>query len=150
MMEQFFNQENIDKFLTSSDGAVPDLHLEPIIEKVDLSPAFERLVEVIMASSFGGMLGMFGGKEALIPLKEPFIENLKISLVDLSHQAEFVESLKYQIEQPEVMTDVQSKIAEIVDKRLAELTPQLVKEIVESMIKQHLGWLVVWGGVLGG
>ena len=38
----------------------------------------------------------------------------------------------------------------IIDARLAELTPQKVKEIVEEMIRKHLGWLVLWGGVFGG
>ncbi|MEC8594491.1 MAG: DUF445 domain-containing protein, partial [SAR324 cluster bacterium] len=28
--------------------------------------------------------------------------------------------------------------------------PERVKEIVEDMIRQHLDWLVVWGGVFGG
>ena len=26
----------------------------------------------------------------------------------------------------------------------------MVKDIVQTMIRQHLGWLVVWGGVFGG
>jgi uncharacterized membrane protein YheB (UPF0754 family) len=26
----------------------------------------------------------------------------------------------------------------------------MVKEMVERIIKEHLGWLVVWGGVFGG
>jgi hypothetical protein len=26
----------------------------------------------------------------------------------------------------------------------------LVKEIVQKIIKVHLGWLVVWGGIFGG
>jgi len=30
------------------------------------------------------------------------------------------------------------------------MTPQMVKEIVQTMIRKHLGWLVVWGCVLGG
>ena len=40
-------------------------------------------------------------------------------------------------------------IEEVVDNRLNELTPQKVKEIIEEMIKEHLGWLVVWGGIFG-
>lgn len=77
MMEQFFSEDNIDRFMRSSDGIKPDLHLAPVIEKVDLSPSFDALIKVIMESSFGGMLGMFGGQEALKPLKEPFINNMK-------------------------------------------------------------------------
>ncbi|MCI0500207.1 MAG: DUF445 domain-containing protein, partial [Epsilonproteobacteria bacterium] len=33
---------------------------------------------------------------------------------------------------------------------LNELNPKMVKDIVENMMKEHLGWLVVWGGVFGG
>jgi hypothetical protein len=40
-----------------------------------------------------------------------------------------------------------SKIETVIDKRLNELTPQLVKEMVQKIIKVHLGWLVVWGGI---
>ncbi|TQV77528.1 DUF445 domain-containing protein [Aliikangiella marina] len=150
MMEQFFSDENIDKFLSHEAGVKPDLHLKPVIEKVDLSPAFDRLVSVIMQSSFGGMLGMFGGQEALLPLKEPFITNMKASLFDLTGTEEFADLLKEEIEQPEVLSDIKQKISAIIDKRLNELTPQLVKEIVQNMIKEHLGWLVIWGGIFGG
>lgn len=150
MMEQFFTDENIDKFLSSNEGIQPDLHLAPVIQKVDLAPAFDRLIEVIMQSSFGGMLGMFGGQEALTPLKEPFIENMKESLTEMTQQETFLALLKEEIEQPEVLSDIKTKVSAIIDKRLSELTPQLVKEIIQQMIKQHLGWLVVWGGVFGG
>jgi len=149
MMEQFFTDENIDKFLTTAEGVKADLHLTPIIKKIDLTPAFDDLVEVIMASSFGGMLGMFGGQEALLPLKEPFVIKMKQSLSDITQTAEFSELLKSEIESPDVITDIKSKVSSIIEARLAELTPQLVKEIVQEMIKKHLGWLVVWGGVFG-
>lgn len=150
MMEQFFTEENIDRFLRVSDGIKPDLHLTPVIEKVDLSPSFDSLVKVIMESSFGGMLGMFGGQEALTPLKEPFIKNMKQSLIDMTQTESFLELLRDEIEQPDVMNDIREKVEDIIAKRLEELTPQLVKEIIQEMIKQHLGWLVVWGGVFGG
>ncbi len=150
MMDQFFTDENIDKFLSSSGGIQPDLHLAPVIEKVDLSPAFDDLVDVIMKSSFGGMLGMMGGQEALMPLREPFIEKMKSSLVAMTKTEEFAELLKSEIEQPEVLSDIKSKVSTIITTRLEELTPQMVKEIVQEMIKKHLGWLVVWGGVFGG
>jgi uncharacterized membrane protein YheB (UPF0754 family) len=150
MMEQFFSQENIESFLKNEQGAQPKLKLEGVIEKVDLSPAFDSLVKVIMESSFGGMLGMFGGQEAITPLKEPFIKHMKTALVEISQKDEFNALLQAEIEQPNVMGDIKEKIASIIDKRLAELTPQLVKKIVQQMIKEHLGWLVVWGGVFGG
>ncbi|QYJ88600.1 DUF445 domain-containing protein [Shewanella halotolerans] len=150
MMEQFFTNENIDKFLSQQGGSVAHINLEPVIEKVDMSPAFDALVTTVEQSSFGGMLAMFGGTEAIAPLKEPFINKMKASLVELSQSDDFYELLKNEIEQPDVLADLRAKVKSIVDQRLAELTPQLVKEIVQEMIKQHLGWLVVWGGVFGG
>lgn len=150
MMEQFFTEENIDRFLRSSEGIKPDLHLAPVIEKIDLNPSFDALVKVIMESSFGGMLGMFGGQDALTPLKEPFVKNMKSSLIEMTQTESFLELLRDEIEQPDVMKDIREKVEDIIEKRLNELTPQLVKEIVQAMIKKHLGWLVVWGGVFGG
>jgi len=149
MMEQFFTQENIDRFV-SGGAAKGSLNIVPVIEKVDMSPAFDKLVEVIMNSSFGGMLGMLGGVEALTPLKEPFINGMKESVIEITEKESFNKLLQEEIDQPEVIADIRAKVADIIDARLEELTPQLVKEMVQQMIKQHLGWLVVWGGVFGG
>ena len=149
MMTQFFTAENIDRFL-KGDAELADLHLAPVIEKVDLSPSFDTLVVTIMESSFGSMLGMFGGQDALTPLKEPFIINMKKSLIEMTQQAEFQQLLRDELERPEIMSDIRGQVESIVESRLSELTPQLVKTIMQQMIKQHLGWLVVWGGVFGG
>ncbi|MDN5501891.1 DUF445 domain-containing protein [Shewanella sp. DNRA4] len=149
MMKQFFTAENIDRFLSEKEG-ISQIDLAPVIEKVDLAPSFDALVNTVAQSSFGGMLAMFGGTEALMPLKEPFIEKMKASLVDMAESEQFRSLLKQELEQPNVMADLQQKIANIVEQRLNELTPQMVKQIVQEMIQTHLGWLVVWGGVFGG
>lgn len=126
------------------------MDLAPVIEKVDLAPSFDALISTVAQSSFGGMLSMFGGTDALLPLKEPFIVKMKASLVEMAQSDAFHELLKQEIEQPNVMADLQTKIANIVEQRLNELTPQMVKQIVQDMIQTHLGWLVIWGGVFGG
>ncbi|VAW47003.1 FIG00971011: hypothetical protein [hydrothermal vent metagenome] len=151
MMEQFFTQENIDRFVSGGQGQTTSkLTLAPVIQKIDLSPSFDRLVTVIMESSFGSMLGMFGGEEALTPLKEPFIKSMKESIIEITEKDDFHQLLQNEIDQPKIMADIRTKVAEIIDARLEELTPQLVKEMVQQMIQEHLGWLVVWGGVFGG
>ncbi len=103
-----------------------------------------------MQSSFGGMLGMLGGVEALNPLKESFIKGMKESVIEITEKESFNQLLQEEIDRPEMMADIRTMVAEIIDARLDELTPQLVKEMVQQMIKQHLGWLVIWGGVFGG
>lgn len=150
MMEQFFTEENIDRFLSSQQSPSQTLVLAPVIEKVDLEPAFNNLVDVIEQSSFGGMLAMVGGREAFIPLKQPFIDKMKTSMVEISESPAFNELVKDTVESPAVVGNIRDKVSDIIVQRLNELTPQLVKEIVQDMIKKHLGWLVVWGGVFGG
>lgn len=150
MMEQFFTLENVDRFLSGGSFSSANLNIAPVIEKVDLNPTYDGLVTVIMQSSFGGMLGMFGGAEALTPLREPFIAHMKKSIIDLTEDDTFIELVKGEIEQPDMMQDILVKIQQIIEQRLNELTPLLVKQIIQAMIKKHLGWLVVWGGVFGG
>ncbi len=150
MMEQFFTEENIDRFLSDNSGNAASIDLTPVIDNVNLSPAFESLVDVIENSSFGGMLAMVGGSDALQPLKEPFIEKMKLTIKDITQSEEFNHSLRKELEQPNIIASMRDKVSDIIERRLEELTPQLVKEIIQEMIKKHLGWLVVWGGIFGG
>jgi len=151
MMEQFFTKENLQRFfedeITSKKSS---FDLSPILEKTDFTPAFESLKAAVMQSSFGGMLGMFGGESALEPLKEPFTDKLKGAIVTISKNESFQQSLHESLGSSNVSDDIYEKVSEIVNRRLDELTPKMVKEIVQKMIKEHLGWLVVWGGVFGG
>lgn len=150
MMDQFFTKENIDRFLNKEMTDGTSLNLSPIIEKIDFNPTFDGLVDVINNSQFGGMLMMFGGSEALTPLREPFVEKMRESVVDITQQDGFRDALKNQIEQPDMMGDITTNIETVIEQRLDELTPDMVKDIVQTMIREHLGWLVVWGGVFGG
>lgn len=151
MMNQFFTVENIEQFIhTEEKQADKVLNLEPLMEAVDYDKVFEGLVSSIMESSFGGMLQMMGGEEALIPLKEPFTEKMKLTLMEMVESDRFQAALEQGLDAHKIGEDIIGKVETVIDKRLNELTPQLVKEMVQEIIRQHLGWLVVWGGVFGG
>ena len=150
MMDQFFTLENIERFVSTGSANIASINLVPVIEKVDLNPTYDGLIKVIMDSSFGGMLGMFGGEEALTPLREPFIKHMKSSIIALTEDEKFTSLLKEELDKPEAMVTILDKIEHVIEQRLNELTPLLVKEIIQAMIKKHLGWLVVWGGIFGG
>ncbi len=149
IMQQFFTQENISQFIAESGKADDSEHDESFVkkmaDKVDFNGAYDSLVDVIMSSSFGGMLSMLGGAEALNPLRDPFIEKMRDYLGRITEDQSFVTEFQ-QASGAKLLARVES----IVDKRIEELTPQLVKEIIQQMIRKHLGWLVVWGGVIGG
>ena len=149
VMAQFFSKENIQRFLTDNKQPI-HVDFAPIIKKVDLAPTFDSLVEVIKDSSFGQMLGMFGGVEALEPMRQPFVIKMGAALEDITQDPKFTLLLQQELTQPDIQQDLHEKINTIVEQRLDELTPKMVKDIIQSMIREHLGWLVVWGGVFGG
>jgi uncharacterized membrane protein YheB (UPF0754 family) len=151
MMEQFFTVNNIEQFIETEEqqgGKLLDLH--PLLNAVDYDKIYEGLVSSIMESSFGGMLIMMGGADALAPLKEPFSEKMRQTLVGTIESDAFKTALQHGLNAHKIGEDIVSKIETVIDKRLSELTPQLVKEMVQLIISEHLGWLVVWGGVFGG
>jgi len=147
MMNQFFTQEQLSNFFAQEEKKI---NLTPIIENTDFSPAYDALVNTVMESSFGSMLGMFGGPSALEKLREPFSEKLKIAVVSISKTDTFNEQVKISLQNSSLNADMINSIESVIDKRLDELTPQMVKEIIQKLIKEHLGWLVVWGGFFGG
>ncbi len=152
VMNQFFSKENLDRFVEEMVSDTADHHLDfhEVIDETDMTPAFNSLVNVIMESSFGSMLGMFGGANALNSLKEPFSNKMKKALNEMAHSDSFQSSVREKLKSTPVNTDIHQQIEHVVHARLEELTPQMVKDIIQTMIRQHLGWLVVWGGVFGG
>ena len=72
IMGQFFSKENLQRLLAEQhERDAVSLKLAPVIETIDLSPAFDALLETVQKSSLGGMLAMFGGAQMLVPLKQP-------------------------------------------------------------------------------
>ena len=140
IVSEFFTRTHIERFFqhNASDAA------ESLTNRIDFDRVFEHLIEAIVESPMGNMLKMVGGRAALEPLKDPIIAKLKSVVTELANNPspagegeDFTSALIAQVEK-------------IIDARLAELTPQMVKTIIEDMIRKHLGWLVVWGGVFGG
>lgn len=151
IMVQFFNKENIDNFFKQEEKTIVNkLNFENIIESLDYDKLFNGLVDAIMESSFGGMLNMFGGKNALTPMKEPVINKIKQTIIEVTKEKSFLSSLNINIMDSHKKDNMQNKLEEIIDLRLNELTPKMVKEIIQKMIRKHLGWLVIWGGIFGG
>lgn len=147
ILKEFFNRDKIAQFIEQEQQK---FNLVPVIDKVDLSPAFDKLVSVIEGSQFGAMLAMFGGKEALEPMRESFIVKMKEAMGDIAQSEQFHLLLADELKMGKANDELIETIEDLVDKRLAELTPTMVKDIIQTMIKTHLGWLVVWGGVFGG
>lgn len=147
MMNEFFTKEQLDSFFTKEEKK---LDLVSIIEETDFSPAYTALTKTVMESSFGGMLGMFGGEKALEGLRAPFSKKMKNVVIAIVESDAFNHTIQKHLQTSTLSADMLDSIEKVIDTRLAEITPTMVKEMVQSIIKEHLGWLVVWGGVFGG
>ncbi|EQB34281.1 hypothetical protein M947_11630 [Sulfurimonas hongkongensis] len=147
MMSEFFTKEQLNSFFKNEEKKI---NLEPIIKETDFSLAFDALSKTVMESSFGGMLGMFGGEKALESLREPFSSKMQSAVSKIVASDAFNQTLQNHMQNSSLSDDMLISIEQVIDARLDELTPQIVKEIVQKLIKEHLDWLVVWGGVFGG
>lgn len=150
MMEQFFTPSQIEAFLAQSAPAQGGFDLAPLADKIDYRMAFNKLVEGIMESSFGPMLGLMGGEKNLEAIYPKFRDKMREAIIQMAGQREVKEHIKEAMASMLDSDSLASKVEAIIDDRLAELTPAMVKDIIQDMIRSHLGWLVVWGGIFGG
>lgn len=146
IMNQFFTKENFEKFLGENSKDLLSIEEDAILESINFDQVFVKLKEAILESSFGAMVGMFGGAAALDPLKPQFEVKFKEIISAILADENFLKNFSKKSSKENGLTE---KVTALVDLRLNELTPLMVKNIIQDMIKEHLGWLVVWGGVFG-
>jgi len=147
VMTQFFTVEKLNAFF---DEEEQQIDLVPLVESANFDPAFDALKTSVMESKFGQMLQMFGGEEALEPLRESFGNKLKSAVAGIVSSEAFMRQMQHHIRHSTLSSDLMEQIERIVARRLDELSPAMVKELVFQLIHEHMGWLVVWGGVFGG
>ncbi|MBT3604664.1 MAG: DUF445 domain-containing protein [Candidatus Latescibacteria bacterium] len=151
IMNQFFTAENVANFFAAqTEDMKKSFNPDPVLQAIDFDRLFARLVEAIISSPFGSMLGFVGGPSALQPLKEPFVEKVQEEIRELLVSPHFLDAIQDAIGAKSHTDEIIEKVDAIVVHRLNELTPEIVKGIIQDMIRKHLGWLVVWGGVFGG
>ncbi len=158
--EELFSKDNVERLLSSPNsessneakgGSLIDaVDLEPLLNAIDLDAAYDQLVATVVESSFGSMLSMVGGEDALQPLRDPFKERMGIFLTDAAHSPRIQAAIGEQLSKAASSDQFVNKLDQLLRARLDEMTPEMVKEIMQRMIRAHLGWLVVWGGVFGG
>jgi uncharacterized membrane protein YheB (UPF0754 family) len=147
VMEQFFTVEKLNDFFQEEEKQID---LSPLVESADFDPAFDALKASVMESKLGQMLQMFGGESALEPLREGFGRKLKSAVVGIVTSEPFTAQMQHHLVHSSLSQDLIDRIDRIVTRRLNELTPTMVKDLIHTLINEHLGWLVVWGGVFGG
>ena len=140
VMNEFFTPQNIDIFMKQQ----VEVFSGDINKLIDFDRVFDGLVDAIEGSSMGSMFAMVGGRKALQPLRQP----ITLKLQDIIKEIREAEANKG--DDKNRTSSLLNQVEQIIDQRLDELTPGQVKNIIQAMIRKHLGWLVVWGGAVGG
>ena len=140
ILEEFFTPQNIENFTRNFRTE----SIKIIKTNINYNNIFEGLTVSIEKSQLGSMLSMVGGRKALEPLRKPIINKLE-SIV-----SNMLETQKETKLDKNVISKLHNEIGHLVDSRLNELSPNEIKKMIKDIIDNHLGWLVIWGGVFGG
>lgn len=173
ILEQFFTEENLRKFLRQKSSEIDLLSYvkgekgdNPAVAFVEtqwgqltspevLDPLLEEQVEKIFESSaLGGLLSLMG-KDSILDIVRTFVGSFTASLkVKVLKKAEDFSAdpaaLGLKLDEDRLIADIRREVDSLLESRLEDLSPQEVKRIIEDVIRKHLGWLVVWGNVFGG
>ena len=152
IMTEFFNTKHLESSFSVEElgEKIIGEELQDFIGRINYEELYEKLLLALLESPVGPMLAMVGGAKILEPAKPFFLETMKQHIKELVNKATKDATLKQSIKKILSSENLIPKIESVILARLDELTPNMVKAIVASIIKEHLGWLVVWGGVFGG
>jgi len=81
----------------NGSGSQTEFDIEPFVEGLDLDVAYDQLKDTIMESSFGAMLGMVGGADALETMRGPFKMRMQKFLAETARSEAFQKAVRAQM-----------------------------------------------------
>jgi uncharacterized membrane protein YheB (UPF0754 family) len=169
ILEHFFDEAHLGRFLEkhrgeldwkkyvrqAGDGRDPvrgiiEKHWDALVSPERLQPFVDAEVEKLLDSKIGGLLIMVGVdtvKPAVRQFVSSFAAQMKGQVIELASKAE---PGTIEVDEQKLVRDVRAQVEVLLAEKLLELDAPAVKRMVEDVIRNHLGWLVVWGNVLGG
>jgi len=145
IMTHFFDEQYLRRFFAEGEGLFPSKDLEEkllaLVKSAEADTAIVRQLEKLRGGPFGMFIGL-AGVDVLKPMVQQFLEGLAVDLTPTLQEQ--LKSGMFDI------PTLRHQVDELLDRKLEELTPDVVKQMVEQVIREHLGWLIVWGNVFGG
>lgn len=146
IMRYFFDEEYLERFLGERAGemAIGDelgTKVAEVLESAEIDAIIDAKLEEMAASPQGMMIKMVG-IQTVKPLVKQFVIGVGTEIAPL---------LVGEVARPELEVGaLRAQVDRLLETKLEELTPERVKEMMEEVIREHLGWLIVWGNIFGG
>lgn len=149
IMDTFFEEKFLKQYLSErSQDLAKSLDLESKIDAAlgngeGLGQKLEKLSQTPDGMLLATLLPMFGDFGSMANSMQPVIKAVGLELAT---------SLSENFDATEIVDIVQvrAEIDRALSQRMTTLTPAKVKRMMSRVIRDHLGWLVVWGNVFGG
>jgi len=170
ILEHFFDEGYLRRFFSGQDrkidwkryikpssGAKAPLagYIEAQWDKLTsphvVQPIIDEQMEKLLDPSMGGLLMMAGVdsvKPAVNQFVSAFMQSMQTKVLEVASNAE-VSEVDAELDEEKIIADIRSNVEILLEKKLEELDAMTVKRMMEDVIRNHLGWLVVWGNVFG-
>lgn len=146
IMRYFFDEEYLERFLGERVGELAGGEelgdrVGEVLESEEVDAIIDAKLEEMAASPQGMMIKMVG-IQTVKPLVKQFVIGVGTEMAPL---------LAGEVARSELeVGPLRAQVDGLLETKLEELTPERVKEMMEEVIREHLGWLIVWGNVFGG
>ena len=144
IMAHFFDEEYLRRFFSEQGGlwAGPDLasRFAEFAESEEGREAIDREIDKLKEGPFGMMVRMAGNdilRTIIIQFTTGLLAGVEPRLRKMIGSGIDIPALR-------------AKVDELLRTKLEELSPETVKRMMEEVIREHLGWLIVWGNLFGG
>ncbi len=145
IMAHFFDEDYLRRFFEEhgselTGGGNLEEELTQLLASDQADVAIEAELEKLKQGPMGMMVKMAGNDILKVIIKQ-FMGGLvtriaPVAEARLREKAIDVPALRIQVDQ-------------LLEVKLEELTPDIVKAMMERVMREHLGWLIVWGNVFG-
>ena len=151
-LSMFFDEAKMKAYLGGkSDSIMEAVDLPKVIAGVMSGPDVDEKITTsltaLSAKPEGAMIEMIAPMMGGIP---GLVAQLKPMLTAFAADMGSMMATNMDLAEMVPVAKIRAEVETFMDEGLLLLTPDLVKTMMENIIREHLGWLVVWGNVFGG
>lgn len=145
IMTHFFDEAYLERFFEEHGHQLGGDGLEQELRELLASEEADRAIEGELERLKQGPMGMMirlAGNDMLKVLVSGFIDGLIDRVAPMAEARLRQKSID--------IPALREQVDRLLEVKLEELTPEIVKRMMEQVMREHLGWLIVWGNVFGG